>query len=55
MSCSHCHCHASNSDPYAKPAAGWENNSNPAVDVKLNILRKHDDRWTITSQMLSQL
>jgi len=53
MSCRQCH--ASNSDPYAKPAEGWENNSNPAVDVKLNILKKHDDRWTITSQMLSQL
>ena len=54
MSCSQCH--ASNSDPYAKPNAGWENNtSNPGVDMKLNILRKHDDRWTITSQMLSQL
>jgi hypothetical protein len=27
MSCSQCH--ASNSDPYAKPNSGWENNSNP--------------------------
>ena len=53
MSCSQCH--ASNSDAYAKPNSGWENNSNPAKDVKLNILKKHDDRWTITSQMLTQL
>ena len=45
MSCSQCH--ASNSDPFAKPAAGWENNSDPAKDVKLNILKKHDDRWNI--------
>jgi hypothetical protein len=52
MSCTTCH--ASNSDPYAKPASGWENNPNPAVDVKLNILRKHDDRWTI-SQYMGQL
>ena len=27
------------------PAAGWVNNSDPAKDVKLNILRKHDDRF----------
>lgn len=45
MACSTCH--ASNSDPFAKPAAGWENNSDPAKDVKLNILKKHDDRWNI--------
>jgi hypothetical protein len=37
-------CHASNSDPYAKPNTGWENNPDPAKDVKLNILKKHDDR-----------
>lgn len=52
MSCSTCH--ASNSDPSAKPAAGWVNNSNPNKDSKLNILKKHDDRWPI-SQYLSQL
>ena len=52
MSCAICH--ASNSDVNAKPAAGWVNNTNPAKDVKLNILRKHDDRWPI-SQYLSQL
>ena len=40
MTCSKCH--ASNSDPYAKPASGWENNPNAAVDVKLNILKRHD-------------
>ena len=52
MSCAICH--ASNSDVNAKPAAGWVNNTNPAKDIKLNILRKHDDRWPI-SQYLSQL
>ncbi len=41
-------CHASNSDAPAKPAAGWVNNPDPAKDMKLNILRKHDDRWNIT-------
>jgi mono/diheme cytochrome c family protein len=49
MTCSQCH--ASNSDPFAKPKAGWENNSDPAKDVKLNILKKHDDRWNITSHL----
>ena len=52
MSCSTCH--ASNSDVYAKPAGGWVNNSDPVKDPKLNILRKHDDRWPI-SQYLNQL
>ena len=47
-------CHASNSDPYAKPARGWENNSDPAKDVKLNILKKHDDRFRVI-QMLAPL
>lgn len=47
-------CHASGSDINAKPAAGWVNNPDPAKDIKLNILRKHDDRWSI-SQYLNQL
>lgn len=47
-------CHASNSDVNAKPTAGWVNNSDLAKDTKLNILRKHDDRWPI-AQYLSQL
>ena len=53
MSCKSCH--ASGSDPNAQPAGGWVNNSNPLQDPKLNILKKHDDRWAITSAMLSQL
>lgn len=52
MSCKDCH--ASGSDVHAKPATGWVNNSDPAKDPKLNILKKHDDRWPI-SQYLSQL
>ncbi len=47
-------CHGSNTDPAAKPASGWVNNPDPAKDAKLNILKKHDDRWPI-SQYLSQL
>jgi len=37
-------CHSSNSNAAAQPLAGWVNNSDPAKDVKLNILRLHDDR-----------
>jgi len=52
MSCKNCH--ASNSDPAAMPAGGWVNNQDPNKDQKLNILKKHDDRWQI-SQYLGQL
>jgi hypothetical protein len=52
MSCTTCH--KSGSDPAAQPAAGWVNNPDPAKDIKLNILKKHDDRWDI-SQYLNQL
>lgn len=39
-------CHSSNTGTLAaRPAAGWVNNPNPLRDVKLNILRKHDDRF----------
>lgn len=37
-------CHASNSVAAARPSKGWVLNSNPARDVKLNILRIHDQR-----------
>ncbi len=47
MSCAKCH--ASNSDPAAQPSAGWVNDPDPAKDAKLNILRKHDDRFQSTS------
>jgi hypothetical protein len=52
MSCSTCH--KSGTDSAAQPASGWVNNSDPAKDTKLNILKKHDDRWNI-SGYLSQL
>lgn len=52
MSC--INCHASGSDPAAEPASGWVNNSDPSKDTKLNILKKHDDRWNI-AQYLPQL
>jgi len=42
MTCSACH--ASGSDAFAKPSKGWSTESNPAKQVKLNILRLHDDR-----------
>ncbi len=38
-------CHASGSNTAAMPAAGWVNNSDPSKDMKLNILRLHDDRF----------
>ncbi len=41
MSCNTCH--ASNSNPAARPAGGWENNPDALKDVKLNILKLHDD------------
>jgi len=44
-------CHASGSDPAAQPATGWVNNSNPGKDTKLNILKKHDDRWNISAYL----
>jgi len=47
MSC--LRCHASNSNPAAKPNAGWVNDPNRARDTKLNILRLHDDRNQSTS------
>ena len=43
MTCSTCH--ASQSNPAAMPSSGWVNASDPARDTKLNILRKHDDRF----------
>ncbi len=51
MSCAKCH--ASNSNPAAQPGAGWANDPDPAKDAKLNILRKHDDRFASTAQFQS--
>ncbi len=47
MTCSACHASGTGTAA-AEPAAGWVNNPNPARDVKLNILRKHDDRFQAT-------
>jgi hypothetical protein len=52
MTCSTCH--ASGSNPAAMPTAGWENASDPAKDVKWNILRLHDQNENV-SGMLSAL
>lgn len=47
MNCAACH---SSTSGYAAgmPASGWVNNADRAKDVKLNILRKHDDRFKST-------
>ncbi len=50
MTCSTCHASGSKNTA-AEPASGWENNPDPAKDVKLNILKKHDDRWDISSYL----
>jgi hypothetical protein len=47
MSCKNCH--ATNSDVHAEPRHGWVNNPDPSKDTKLNILRLHDDRFSITA------
>lgn len=41
-------CHASNSNPAARPASGWENDPDPAKDVKYNILKLHDQHVDAT-------
>ncbi|HEX7597280.1 MAG TPA: hypothetical protein VF518_03635, partial [Polyangia bacterium] len=48
MTCSACHS-SSTGTTAARPSAGWVNNPNLAKDVKLNILRKHDDRFQGTA------
>ncbi len=42
MDCSACH--ASGSRPAAQPSAGWVYDPDPQRDMRLNILRLHDDR-----------
>jgi len=41
-------CHSSGSNTAAQPSAGWENDPDAARDMKLNILKKHDDRWDVS-------
>lgn len=49
MTCSTCH--ASGSNAASQPSAGWENNPDPAKDSKLNILKKHDDHWNVSTYL----
>ena len=42
-------CHASDSNPAARPVAGWVHDQDPQRDMRLNILRLHDDREGATS------
>lgn len=42
-------CHASSSNPAARPASGWVNDPNPQRDFRLNILRFHDDDFLGTT------
>ena len=44
-------CHASGSKSAAQPASGWVKNANPLKDAKLNILKKHDERWNISGYL----
>jgi hypothetical protein len=44
MTCNACHS-SSTGTAAARPSSGWVNNADMAKDVKLNILRKHDDRF----------
>jgi hypothetical protein len=37
-------CHSSSSGPAARPQPDWVHNINPEIDVRLNILRLHDNR-----------
>jgi len=48
-------CHASNSSPSAQPAEGWVNDPNAQRDMRLNILRLHDDRERDTPAFQSAL
>jgi hypothetical protein len=52
MSCSLCHV-SNTGSAAAQPAAGWVNNPDLGKDVKLNILRKHDDRFKTSTLFLT--
>ena len=45
MSCAACH--ASGSSAAAQPLEGWVNDADPQRDMRLNILRLHDDRESV--------
>ena len=48
-------CHTSGSDPAAQPRAGWVNDPDPQRDMRLNILRIHDDRELANDAFTSAL
>ncbi len=51
MSCKNCH--APNTNPAAMPSGGWITQYSAAQNVKLNILKKHDDDHPISSSVLA--
>jgi hypothetical protein len=51
MSCSSCH--APNTNNAAMPSGGWITQYSPAQNVKLNILKKHDDDHPISATVLA--
>ena len=48
-------CHASGSDAGAQPLEGWVNDPDPQRDMRLNILRLHDDRERLNDVFTSAL
>ncbi|MFN2376241.1 MAG: hypothetical protein ABR538_06870, partial [Candidatus Binatia bacterium] len=53
MSCKTCH--ASGSSPEAKPDSGWANDADPDREVRLNVLRLHDDERRGTPEFTQAL
>ena len=53
MSCATCH--ASNTSPAAQPFEGWVDDPDPQRDMRLNILRLHDDRESFRDTYKSAL
>jgi hypothetical protein len=51
MSCKNCH--AANTNNAAMPSGGWITQYSPAQNIKLNILKKHDDDHPIPAAVLS--
>ena len=48
-------CHTSGSDAAAQPRQGWVNDPDPQRDMRLNILRLHDDREGLNDVFTSAL
>lgn len=53
MSCKNCH--SANTNSAAMPSGGWITQYTDAQNVKLNILKKHDDDHPISASVLSAL